>query len=421
MVPGAVRFRGSLVAEATSYSRYVAHAGDTMAARARVPSPNARVFSFARMVCGDLLRVTITNTPHTAIIEISQGDVMPLERMAVERAAWDDFVEARGGHILQTSRWGALKRDFGWQDEIIAIGDGGAIRAGALLLVRWLPLGVASVAYVPRGPVIDWADGEAVGALMGALDAAAKAHRAAFLKVEPDVPDGEAIRKQIAALGFHPSPQTVQPPRTIVVPLEGSEDDVLMRMSQSTRRKVRVAGRKGVEVRRGGADALESFNALTRATGSRNDFGVHSAAYYRRAYELFAPEHAALLMASYDGRDLAGLFAFSEGPHAWYFYGASSDEERNRMPTYLLQWEAMRWAREQGCTEYDLWGIPDEDEAVLEAQFQDRADGLWGVYGFKRGFGGEVVRSVGAWDRVYRPLMYRAYRVLMARRGQADG
>jgi lipid II:glycine glycyltransferase (peptidoglycan interpeptide bridge formation enzyme) len=77
------------------------------------------------------------------------------------------------------------------------------------------------------------------------------------------------------------------------------------------------------------------------------------------------------------------------------------------MPTYLLQWEAMRWARSIGCTTYDMWGIPDEDLETLEDQFTQRSDGLWGVYRFKRGFGGDLVRTVGAWDRVYAPLRYQ--------------
>ena len=83
------------------------------------------------------------------------------------------------------------------------------------------------------------------------------------------------------------------------------------------------------------------------------------------------------------------------------------------MPTYLLQWEAMRWARERGCMEYDMWGVPDEDEAVLEAEFANRSDGLWGVYRFKRGFGGEIRRAQGAWDLVYKPGYYQLYKWYM--------
>ena len=98
---------------------------------------------------------------------------------------------------------------------------------------------------------------------------------------------------------------------------------------------------------------------------------------------------------------------FTEGKRGYYLYGASSNEERNRMPNYLAQWTAMKLSKEAGCTEYDLWGIPDEDEETLEAQFQERHDGLWQVYRFKRGFGGQVLRTMGSFDYVYSPLLYK--------------
>jgi lipid II:glycine glycyltransferase (peptidoglycan interpeptide bridge formation enzyme) len=118
---------------------------------------------------------------------------------------------------------------------------------------------------------------------------------------------------------------------------------------------------------------------------------------------------AELLVAEFEGKPLAALMVFARGRRAWYMYGASTDEERNRMPTYLLQWEAMKWARSKGAEEYDLWGVPDEDEKTLEANFETRHDGLWGVYRFKRGFGGELKRAEQARDRVFNPLLYRLY------------
>jgi lipid II:glycine glycyltransferase (peptidoglycan interpeptide bridge formation enzyme) len=127
-------------------------------------------------------------------------------------------------------------------------------------------------------------------------------------------------------------------------------------------------------------------------------------------------------LAEYDGQLLAGLVALAGGDTTCYMYGASSSEGRNLMPTYLLQWEAMLWAREQGFRAYDLWGVPDEEESTLEAEFTKRNDGLWGVYRFKRGFGGRLVRSAGAWDLVYAPLRYRLYTAAVGwlGRGQAD-
>jgi lipid II:glycine glycyltransferase (peptidoglycan interpeptide bridge formation enzyme) len=137
---------------------------------------------------------------------------------------------------------------------------------------------------------------------------------------------------------------------------------------------------------------------------------------HHKAYELFHPKGMCeLLLADYQGQPLAALMVFAVGRHAWYLYGASSDRERARMPAYLLQWKAIRWARSRGCVKYDLWGVPDEDEATLEAQFESRRDGLWGVYRFKRGFGGRVARSAGAWDRVYNPAVYWLYRLRVSR------
>jgi lipid II:glycine glycyltransferase (peptidoglycan interpeptide bridge formation enzyme) len=145
-------------------------------------------------------------------------------------------------------------------------------------------------------------------------------------------------------------------------------------------------------------------------TGKRDGFAIHSAEYYKQAYGLFHPVGICeLLTAEYEGRPLAALMVFARGSRAWYVYGGSTEEERDRMPNYSLQWEAMRWARSRGCETYDLWGVPDEDEEVLEQGFANRSDGLWGVYRFKRGFGAKLRRAVQAVDRVYRPLLYRAY------------
>jgi lipid II:glycine glycyltransferase (peptidoglycan interpeptide bridge formation enzyme) len=205
------------------------------------------------------------------------------------------------------------------------------------------------------------------------------------------------------------SAQTIQPPRTLLIDLAGDEEQVLARMKQKTRYNIRLALKKGIVVR--SSEDLDAFYSLMQVTGGRDSFGVHSLPYYRLAYELFHRRgNCELLMAEFKGEPLAGLMVFANGRRAWYFYGASANEHRERMPTYLLQWEAMRWARSLGCTLYDLWGVPDEDEETLEANFAKRSDGLWGVYRFKRGFGGQLRRAAGPWDRVYNPLLYTLYR-----------
>ncbi|MBE7514345.1 MAG: peptidoglycan bridge formation glycyltransferase FemA/FemB family protein [Anaerolineales bacterium] len=329
-------------------------------------------------------------------------------------AAWNRFVEMHpDGHLLQLADWGRLKADFGWQFEIAHVGD-----AGALILYRPLPLRMGMLAYLPAAPL--FSPDEAVNAaLWREIAQKARRRRAAFVKAEPcnwyrPRPD---LPGRLERAGFLPSPQTVQPPRTVVIDLSGSEQDILKRMNQSTRRKCNMAEKQDVAVRVGTAADVASFTALIDITGVRNKFGVHEPAYYKRAYDLFAPSgHAALLIAAHAGQDLAGVMVFRCGENAYYLYGASSNAERQRMATYILQWEAIRWARAGGARRYDLWGVPDADEATLEAEFEGRSDGLWGVYGFKRGFGGRIVRSVGAWDKALNPVIYAAYRWYLRRR-----
>jgi len=310
---------------------------------------------------------------------------------------WRDFVAAHPDiHLLQTAEWGELKSAFGWTPARIISGD-----SGVQILFRKLPLGF-TIGYIPKVESGKWGIDSGI---WREIDAVCKKHRAIFCKLEPDAWEGEAT---VHGPWSTVSPHNIQPPRTITLDISGGEDDILARMKQKTRYNVRLAEKKGVIVR--AWDDLDGFHQMMQVTGGRDGFGVHSLEYYRRAYELFHPTGMAeLLMAEYEGKPLAALMVFARGRRAWYVYGASNDLERNRMPTYLLQWEAIRWARSHGCTEYDLWGVPDEDESKLEAEFESRHDGLWGVYRFKRGFGGQLKRAMQAVDRVYNPLLYWAY------------
>jgi peptidoglycan pentaglycine glycine transferase (the first glycine) len=323
-------------------------------------------------------------------------------------AAWTELVAAApNGHVLQSWAWGELKSEFGWSVMRLAEGS-----AGAQVLFRPLPLGLGSIAYVPKGPLVDFTDAPGVRALLDVIRPVARQRRAICLKIEPNQADDPDLSGRLRTLGFHPSPQSVQPRRTILVDLDAGPEESLGRMKQKTRYNIRLAERKGVTVRAGDETDLPCFYELMQLTSTRDGFAIHSRAYYEAAHRLFVtPGQGQLLLAEYQGKLLAGLVVLALGETAIYMYGASSDEERQRMPTYLLQWEAMLWARAQGCRTYDLWGVPDADEATLEAKFTERGDGLWGVYRFKRGFGGRLVRFTGAWDLVYAPLRYRLYTV----------
>jgi lipid II:glycine glycyltransferase (peptidoglycan interpeptide bridge formation enzyme) len=342
---------------------------------------------------------------------------------------WDAFVAAHpGGHLLQTPAWGTLKGEFGWRAEITQIdakdkpkGDLGRLGdGGALVLFRPLPLGF-TLAYVPRGPVADWGDESMLRTLIAKIGRVGRQQRAICLKVEPDLPNEPANRELLLRLGFRPSPHVVQPPRSLIIDLSPDEAAILGRMKPKTRYNIGLASKRGVTARVGSGRAdLDAFTDLMAATGSRDGFGVHAPEYYRRAHALFAGEgRCALVLAEFEGKALAGVMAFALGERAWYFFGASADELRQHMAPYLAQWEAMRWAKGRGALSYDLWGVPDTDEAALEAGFEQRRDGLWGVYRFKRGWGGRLIRTVGTWDKVYDPVMYQAYLAMLKLRQRA--
>jgi lipid II:glycine glycyltransferase (peptidoglycan interpeptide bridge formation enzyme) len=331
-----------------------------------------------------------------------------------EDAEWDAFVAAHPhGSLLQTTAWARLKNMFGWSSRRVWLRRDGEFVAGAQILFRSTALGMVRIGYIPHGPLVDWDDAEQVEVLLGQIDQAAYHTRSGFVKLEPLLWQAEmepaAWESLCEEWELTPTDDTIQPPRTIVVDLRPSLDEIMAAMKSKTRYNIRLSGRKDVTVRRGEMEDVAIFNRLIRATGRRNEFGVHAPEYYRRAYEVFAPDQVALFIAEYEEKPLAAIMVFAVGEQAAYLYGASSGEERNRMPTYAVQWAAIKWAKARGCTEYDLWGAPDADFETLEDQFTERSDGLWGVYRFKRGFGGDLRRTVGAADRVYNSLTYRLY------------
>ena len=331
-----------------------------------------------------------------------------------EDAEWDAFVTAHPhGSILQMTNWARLKNRFGWRSDRVWLRKDGHLVAGAQVLFRSAALGLLRVAYIPHGPLVDWDDVEQVSVLLNQIDHAAYEQRAGFLKIEPLLWHGELAQSDWGTICDQhdclPTDDTIQPPRTVVIDLQLSEDDILAGMKQKTRYNIRLAAKKDVSVRLGSAEDIPIFNHLMMITGQRNAFGIHEPAYYQAAFELFSPDNVAMLIAEYDSRPLSVAMIFKCGKRAAYFYGGSSDEERQRMPTYATQWAAIRWAKENGCTEYDLWGVPDFPKEELEANFQTRNDGLWGVYRFKRGFGGQLKRTVGTADRIYSKTIYRTY------------
>lgn len=338
-----------------------------------------------------------------------------LPMQSSQQAEWDSFVaDHPQGHLLQSWNWGELKAGPDWHPLRLALRETqtGKIVAGAQVLRRTalhVPLRLGHLAYVPKGPVLDWdahttSAAELAALFLVKLRAFVRKQGALALQIEPNLRapavenlEGDVAPALLHTLGFRRAP-TIQPARTISLDLKPDEGALLANMKEKWRYNVRLAARKGVEVRV--AQSIEELRAwyeLLRATGERDQFGIHTFDYYRRAWEMLIPRQQARLFLAWADRELlAGIFVSLLGHEAIYLYGASSNARRNLMPNYLLQWEAIRWARQTGADSYDFWGIPASDDAN---------EAMAGVYRFKSGWGGSVISFVGNYEYVYHPLL----------------
>jgi lipid II:glycine glycyltransferase (peptidoglycan interpeptide bridge formation enzyme) len=334
---------------------------------------------------------------------------------AEQQDQWDRFVsEHPQGHLLQSWQWGELKACTGWSPLRLALWDTEqqAIVAGAQVLRRTaphLPLSLGHLAYIPKGPLLDWSQGDLCTAFFMQLHRLLRQQGAIALRIEPALEmgtaDAELFLKQLAALRTESillarAVPATQPLRTIILDLTPDEQTLLAQMKEKWRYNVRLAGRKGVTVRTAEtAEDVRQWYQLMQVTAERDQFGIHSYEYYVQVWQLFhSHNQVQLLLAEHDGRLQAGIFLGVFARQALYLYGASSNEQRQLMPNYLLQWEAIRRAKQQGALHYDFWGIPETE---------DETEAMAGVYRFKRGWGGRVVQFPGAYQHVYHSLVMR--------------
>ena len=311
-------------------------------------------------------------------------------------------------HVLQTWEWGQFKSRHGWTPRYLMWNDdAGQARAAALILRRRLGRLPLCVMYVPKGPVMDYADTPLVGQVLGDLERFARQSHAIFIKIDPDLNPHPLPFSPKGRREWIESSEQIQFRNTMEIDLRKSEDELLAAMHQKTRYNIRLAQKRGVTVRPGTLADLELLYAMYDETALRDQFIIRPLDYYGDAWGSFIEAGLAQpLIAEFENTPIAALILFHFAGRAYYFYGMSRDLHRNLMAPHLLQWEAMRWARAQGCTVYDMWGAPDT---------LDESDPMWGVYRFKQGFGGQFVQHIGAWDYSTSRPLYWLYTTAMPR------
>lgn len=358
------------------------------------------------------------------------GYTCAVMRPIKDQTHWNSIIATLpDAHLLQTQQWAQVKSQVGWQPIYRIWGLPSKPDAAALILFRTISIGGFSarlkVMYIPKGPLLrDWGDAELRCQVLDDLIGFARKEGAIFLKLDPDVPLGRgipdtperqanplgsAVLEDLTALGFQYSDEQIQFRNTVFVDLTSTEDELLARMKQKTRYNIRLAGRKGVIVRNGNEADLNMLYRMYAETSVRDGFTIRGADYYLSVWKAYLAQDEPTcmpLIAEVDGDPVAGLMLFHFAGKAYYLHGMSRSAHRNKMPTYLLQWEAIKYAKSVGCTIYDLWGAP---------EVFDENDSMWGVFRFKRGLAGEVLRTIGAYDLPIRPTYYKIYSELLPR------
>jgi len=306
------------------------------------------------------------------------------------------------GHFMQSHAWALVKDQWRWR-AIVVRGDDGAITGSLSALIRQVPGTPYTIMYAGRAPVCDYHDRATLAALTEGAAAVAARNRAYVLTMDPDVAADDAEFAAIMAdLGYTRKAESkdfedIQPRFVFRLDIAGkSEEAVFAGFSQKTRYNIRLAAKKGVTVHVAGPDEVDAFSAIMDETGVRDGFIVRGADYFRRLLACLG-ENARLYMAHYEGRPVAGTLAIHYGDKVWYLYGASSNEYRNVMPNYLLQWEMIRWAIQSGCRLYDFRGVSGD---------LSEDNPLYGLYRFKKGFNGDFTEFAGEFNYVFSPVAY---------------
>jgi len=338
----------------------------------------------------------------------------------MQSSTWNSLIsKLPSPHFLQTYEWGQVKAKYGWSPLYVAWDADGRWKvesdpnlfstfhspvAAAIILKRQvINSGFAarlSVLYSPKGPLLDWTNESLRNRVVNDLQAFAKKQGAIFLKCDPDVllgtgvPDsegdspennGQAVMSELKRRGWGYSSDQIQFKNTVIIDLKPTEEEMLARMKQKTRYNVRLAEKKGVALRVGTLGDLGMLYKMYAETSVRDGFVIRDEGYYKKVWTLFMTSSEPTcepIIAEVNGEPVAAIFVFYFTERAYYVYGMSRSVHREKMPTYLLQWEAMKRAKARGCTLYDLWGAP---------EVFDESDSMWGVYRFKEGLGGKVV------------------------------
>lgn len=303
--------------------------------------------------------------------------------------------------FTQSARWARVKNN--WIAEYVAVRDkAGRIEGTCLVLVRKIPIFNTAMLYAPRGFICDMNNRVVVGRIFEKIKKIAEKYHAYTLKLDPMIDEENIEAVEILKnLGFRHHGekvgyQNIQCRENYVLDLDGRNIDAIFEsFKPKWRYNIRLAVRRGVECGFFGKEKLDDFCTLMELTGQRDGFGTRGREYFARVLDAF-DGRARLCMCYLGDIPLSGALVIFYGGTASYVYGCSSNEHRECMPNYLMQWTMIKCAKEIGCTKYDFCGIP---------YWYDKTHRNYGVYRFKQGFNGRVVTYAGEFDFTFRSVI----------------
>lgn len=311
--------------------------------------------------------------------------------------------------MLQSWEWGQIKLKYGWQPEYYYQKDNyGNFEMASLILTREQKLSKfgpsLKIIYIPHGPLLNWENIDLVNETLSFFKEYSQDRKAAYIKIDPQFVVAQGLLdveqkkpqkylkllKLLESGGWCFSKQQIQFKNTFWIDLSPSEDELLMNMKQKTRYNIRLAEKKNVQIVRGTEEDFDLLYDMYAETSLRDGFIIRPKEYYFSIWRTFLSAGMAVpLIAKVGGEAVAALILIYSNQKTYYLYGMSRDTHREKMPNYLLQWEAIKLSKALGCKIYDLWGAPEKFKPT---------DKMWGVYKFKEGLGGKVIQTLGAYD-----------------------
>lgn len=313
---------------------------------------------------------------------------------------YNKFLKDNSASAMQDLRWGKVKSN--WLQEAVYVEEDGNIVAAMTILLNKVPVLNSYMMYASRGPVCDITNIELVKKLVKEADELAKKYNAFVLKFDPEVKSNVDLKNIYLKNGFKvlENHNVIQPRHNMILDIENkTEEQLLKQFSEKTRYNIKVATKKGVEVRYSrDKEDLKIFYDLYKTTTIRDQIGCRPFEYFERMLDAYNESELRIYIAEHEGDNLSSAIALNYGGKMFYIYGASSNEKRNLMPNYLMQWEMIKWGLENNCNNYDFGGV---------FEFTNEN----GLYKFKSGFCKQegVTEYIGEIDKVYKQSIYFTY------------